>query len=108
MKIIRKVTTPPSILAVKKSIGTLEKVVHMIETNKNFAATIQQIDAAMGLATAAKRHLMSQLLEDAVKLGVKNPKKLAADLQKLYTSEVISSPRSHTVLAKARIFLELE
>jgi len=42
----------------------------------------------MGLATAAKRSLMATLLEDTVKAGAKNPKKLVTDLQKLYTSGV--------------------
>lgn len=88
MKIVRKVNVPPAVLAVKKSIGTLSKVILMIEGNKGYAATIQQIDAAMGLATAAKRALMTQLLDDTVQLGAKNPKKLVADLQKLYTTGV--------------------
>jgi DNA-binding FrmR family transcriptional regulator len=88
MKIIRKMTVPPAVLAVKKSMGTLDKVISMIESKKNYAATIQQIDAAMGLATAAKRSLMATLLEDTVKAGSKNPKKLVTDLQKLYTSGV--------------------
>ena len=80
MKIIRKMTVPPAVLAVKKSMGTLDKVISMIESKKNYAATIQQIDAAMGLATAAKRSLMATLLEDTVKAGAKNPKKLVTDL----------------------------
>jgi hypothetical protein len=42
----------------------------------------------MGLATAAKRALMSQLLEETVTANAKNPKKLIADLQKLYASGV--------------------
>jgi DNA-binding FrmR family transcriptional regulator len=88
MKIVRKVTVPPAILAVKKSLGTLSKVVQLIESKKGYASTIQQIDAAMGLATAAKRALMSQLLEETVTANAKNPKKLIADLQKLYASGV--------------------
>ncbi len=88
MKIVRKMTVPPAVLAVKKSMGTLDKVISMIGTKKNYAATIQQIDAAMGLATAAKRALMATLLEDTVRSGAKNPKRLVADLQKLYTSGV--------------------
>ena len=88
MKIIRKMTVPPAVLAVKKSMGTLDKVISMIESKKNYAATIQQIDAAMGLATAAKRSLMATLLEDTGKAWAKNPKKLVTDLQKLYTSGV--------------------
>lgn len=84
MKAQRKISTPPSILAVRKSAGTLEKVIELIESGKNYANVIQQIDAAIGLAQSAKKNLMGQYLEKAVKES-KNSKKLVADLQKLYT-----------------------
>lgn len=70
-------------LAVKKSLGTLQKVLMLIEDGKQYGPVIQQIDAAIGLAHAAKKSLMSEHLEKLVKEG-KNQKKLVTDLQKLY------------------------
>lgn len=84
MKIQRKVTTPPAVLAVRKSAGTMEKVMELIESGKNYGSVIQQIDAAIGLAQSAKKILMNQHLEQVVK-DSKNQKKLVTDLQKLYT-----------------------
>lgn len=84
MKPQKKVGTPPAVLAIRKSIGTLDKVSELIESGKNYGAVIQQIDAAIGLAQSAKKVLMGQHLEQVVKLS-KNNKKLVADLQKLYT-----------------------
>lgn len=71
-------------LAVKKSLGTLEKVLTLIKDEKQYGVVIQQIDAAIGLANSAKKALMSEYLEKAVKES-KNQKKLVADLQKLYS-----------------------
>jgi len=84
MKPQKKVGTPPAVLAVRKSIGTLDKVSELIESGKNYGAVIQQIDAAIGLAQSAKKVLMGQHLEQVVKQS-KNNKKLVTDLQKLYT-----------------------
>jgi DNA-binding FrmR family transcriptional regulator len=83
VKTTRASSQPPSVLAVKKSIGTLQKVIAMVDGGKSYAAVIQQIDAAIGLATAAKRQLMGMHLEKTLKES-KNPKKLFSDLLKLY------------------------
>ncbi|MFO0703935.1 MAG: metal-sensing transcriptional repressor [Patescibacteria group bacterium] len=87
MKIVKKSTISPSMIAVKKSLGTLQKVLALIEDEKQYGSVIQQIDAAIGLAHAAKKSLMSEYLERVVKEN-KNQKKLIADLQKLYTYTV--------------------
>lgn len=84
MKVQRKISTPPAVLAIRKSVGTLDKVLELIESGKNYATVIQQIDAAIGLAQSAKKGLMGQHLEKVVKES-KNQKKLVTDLQKLYT-----------------------
>ncbi len=84
MKIQKKSVTPPSVLAVRKSAGTLDRVIELIESGKNYAAVIQQIDAAIGLAQSAKKVLMDQHIETVVKQS-KNHKRLVTDLQKLYT-----------------------
>lgn len=84
MKQQKKAGTPPAVLAVRKSMGTLEKVAELIEANKSYATVLQQIDAAIGLAHSAKKSLMDQHLEQVVKQS-KNHKKLITDLQKLYT-----------------------
>jgi len=84
MKIQRKVSTPPAVLAIRKSAGTLDKVLEMIEIGKNYGPVIQQIDAAIGLAQSAKKVLMGQHLEKVVKES-KNQKRMIVDLQKLYT-----------------------
>jgi len=84
MKTVKKAPISPSMLAVKKSLGTLEKVLTLIEDEKQYGVVIQQIDAAIGLAHAAKKTLMSEYLEKAVKES-KNQKKLVTDLQKLYS-----------------------
>ncbi|HNQ31345.1 MAG TPA: metal-sensing transcriptional repressor [Candidatus Woesebacteria bacterium] len=84
MKIQKKVGTPPAVLAVRKSMGTLDKVSELIAHGKNYGAVIQQIDAAIGLAQSAKKVLMNQHLEQVVKQS-KNNKRLVTELQKLYT-----------------------
>lgn len=84
MKIQKKVGTPPAVLAVRKSMGTLDKVSELIAHGKNYGAVIQQIDAAIGLAQSAKKVLMNQHLEQVVKQS-KNNKRLITELQKLYT-----------------------
>lgn len=84
MKIQRKVSTPPAVLAVRKAAGTLDKVLELIESGKNYGVVIQQVDAAIGLAQSAKKVLMNQHLGQVIK-GSKNQKKLITDLQKLYT-----------------------
>ena len=84
MKVQRKVSTPPAVLAVRKSAGTLDKVIELIETKKNYGVVIQQIDAAIGLAQSAKKLLMQDHVSQTIKQS-KNQKKLIADLQKLYT-----------------------
>ncbi len=84
MKPQKKVGVSPAVLAVRKSVGTLDKVSELIESGKSYAAVIQQIDAAIGLAQSAKKVLMGQHLEQVVKTS-KNNKKLVTDLQKLYT-----------------------
>jgi len=84
MKNVKKAPISPSMLAVKKSLGTLEKVLTLIEDEKQYGVVIQQIDAAIGLAQAAKKTLMGEYLEKAVKES-KNQKKLVLDLQKLYS-----------------------
>jgi len=76
--------TPPAVLAVRKSMGTLDKVGELIAHGKNYGAVIQQIDAAIGLAQSAKKVLMNQHLEQVVKQS-KNNKRLVTELQKLYT-----------------------
>lgn len=84
MKIVKKTPISPSMLAVKKSLGTLEKVLTLIEDKKQYGVVIQQIDAAIGLANAAKKTLMNEHLEKTIKES-KNQKKLVLDLQKLYS-----------------------
>jgi DNA-binding FrmR family transcriptional regulator len=75
MKPQKKVGTPPAVLAIRKSIGTLDKVSELIESGKNYGAVIQQIDAAIGLAQSAKKVLMGQHLEQVVKLSKNNQKR---------------------------------
>lgn len=84
MKQQKKTGTPPAVLAVRKSVGTLDKVSELIESGKSYASVLQQIDAAIGLAQSAKKVLMDQHLEQIVKQS-KNQKRLVTDLQKLYT-----------------------
>lgn len=83
MKNQRKVSTPPAVLAIRKSAGTLDKVLELIDSGKNYGPVIQQIDAAIGLAQSAKKALMGQHLEKVVKES-KNQKRMIIDLQKLY------------------------
>ncbi len=84
MKQAKTAPLSPSVLAIKKSLGTLSKVVGLLDDGKNYGAVIQQIDAAIGLAQSAKKTIMAQYLEKVVKEN-KNQKKLVTDLQKLYT-----------------------
>lgn len=77
-------SSSPSQIAIKKSLGTMQKVLTLMNDKKQYGAVVQQIDAAIGLAQSAKKTLMHEFLERMVKEG-KNQKKLIADLQKLYT-----------------------
>jgi DNA-binding FrmR family transcriptional regulator len=80
-------TIKQSVVAIKKSSGTLNRVIDLITTDRNYSAVIQQIDAAIGLAQSAKKSLMSENLARTIRES-KNSKRLLQDLQKLYLSAV--------------------
>jgi DNA-binding FrmR family transcriptional regulator len=58
-------------LSVKKSLGTVTKVLKMIEEDKYCPEIIQQIDAAIGLLQSSKKTLLighlNHCLEDKLK-----------------------------------------
>ncbi len=83
-KVLSKSSSSPSQIAIKKSLGTMQKVLTLMDDKKQYGSVVQQIDAAIGLAQSAKKALMQEYLEKMVKEG-KNQKKLILDLQKLYT-----------------------
>jgi CsoR family transcriptional regulator, copper-sensing transcriptional repressor len=58
-------------LSVKKSLGTVNKILQMIEQDKYCPEIIQQIDAAIGLLQSSKKTLLlghlDHCLEDKLK-----------------------------------------
>lgn len=58
-------------LSVKKSLGTVNKILQMIEEDKYCPEIIQQIDAAIGLLQSSKKTLLlghlDHCLEDKLK-----------------------------------------
>jgi DNA-binding FrmR family transcriptional regulator len=63
-----------AMLSVKKSQGTITKVLTMIEQDEYCPDTIQQIDSAIGLLKAAKKSLLTGHLDHCLEDKLKQDK----------------------------------
>ena len=75
-------TTPKKQKALKcarQSLGTLEKVVNMIEADRYCPEVIQQIDSVIGLLKTAKRELLAGHLDTCLLPKMKEDKKKAIE-----------------------------
>ncbi len=74
-----------SLKSVKQGLGTLSKIVEMIEEDRYCPEVIQQIDSVIGLLKTAKRVLLAGHLDTCVAHQMKENKKKAIDeLLKIY------------------------
>lgn len=67
-------------LAVKKAMGTLNKVLEMIEKGEDCKGLVQQIDASIGLLRSARK----KVIENKLKICLKDDPKTLQDLEDLY------------------------
>lgn len=69
----------------KQALGTLNKIVSMIEQDTYCPEIIQQVDSVIGLLKATKRDLLAGHLDTCVAHQMKSDKKKAiAELLKIY------------------------
>ncbi len=69
----------------KQALGTLAKVIEMIENDKYCPEVIQQVDSVIGLLKTTKRELLAGHLDTCVIHKMKENKKEAiAELLKIY------------------------
>ena len=69
----------------KQALGTLNKVVELIENDTYCPEIIQQIDGVVGLLKTSKRELLSGHLDTCVEKNLKENKEQAiAELLKIY------------------------
>lgn len=69
----------------KQALGTLNKVVEMIENDTYCPEIIQQIDSVVGLLKTSKRELLAGHLDTCVENNLRQDKKKAiAELLKLF------------------------
>ena len=69
----------------KQALGTLKKVVEMVEANQYCPEIIQQVDSVIGLLKTAKRQLLAGHLDTCVADQMKsNKKKAIEELLKIY------------------------
>lgn len=74
-----------SLKSSKQALGTLNKVVEMIQEDRYCPEVIQQVDSVIGLLKAAKRELLAGHLDTCVAHQMSENKKKAIDeLLKIY------------------------
>lgn len=74
-----------SLKSSKQALGTLNKVVEMIQEDRYCPEVIQQVDSVIGLLKAAKRELLAGHLDTCVVHQMKENKSKAIDeLLKIY------------------------
>lgn len=74
-----------SLKCTKQALGTLSKVVEMIENDTYCPEIIQQIDSVVGLLKTSKRELLAGHLDTCVEKNLKQNKKQAiTELLKLF------------------------
>ena len=61
-------------LSTKKAIGTLQKVLSMIDEDKYCPDIIQQVDAAIGLLKSSKKNLLYGHLDHCLEMKLKENK----------------------------------
>lgn len=66
-------------ISVKKALGTLNKILGMIEEDKYCPDIIQQVDAAIGLLKSSKKTLLIGHLDHCVEHNLKEDKTKAID-----------------------------
>lgn len=83
MQTSKKTLKDQASLSIKKSQGTLNKVLQMMESNQDCADVVQQLDAAIGLLKSSRQKIVHNYLENCV--GKNNSDKLEKlkDLYKL-------------------------
>jgi DNA-binding FrmR family transcriptional regulator len=73
-------------LSAKKAIGTLNKVLSMIEEDKYCPEIIQQVDAVIGLLQSTKKNLLAGHLDTCLEERLHNDKKgTIAELLKIFS-----------------------
>lgn len=74
-----------ALLSTKKAVGTLQKVLEMIEDDKYCPEIIQQVDAAIGLLRSTKKNLLlGHLNHCLVKKLQENKKQTIDELMKIF------------------------
>lgn len=74
-----------SLKSSKQALGTLNKVIEMIQGDRYCPEVIQQVDSVIGLLKAAKRELLAGHLDTCVAHQMSENKKKAIDeLLKIY------------------------
>lgn len=66
-------------LSIKKALGTLNKVLEMIEKDTYCPEIIQQMDAVTGLISSAKKNLLKGHLNHCLVENLKQDKQMAVD-----------------------------
>lgn len=81
----RKQNKNKAALSIKKSLGTLTKILQMVEEDEYCPDIIQQVDAAIGLLKSSKKTLLkghlSHCIEDKLK---ENKPKAIEELIKIF------------------------
>lgn len=68
-----------SLKSAKQSVGTLNKIIEMIESDRYCPEILQQVDSVIGLLKATKRELLAGHLDTCVAHQMKENKKKAID-----------------------------
>jgi CsoR family transcriptional regulator, copper-sensing transcriptional repressor len=68
-----------ALLSTKKALGTLQKVLEMIENDKYCPEVIQQVEAAIGLLRSTKKNLLSGHLDHCLEEKLHQNKKQTVD-----------------------------
>lgn len=68
-----------ALLSTRKALGTVQKVLEMIENDKYCPEVIQQVDAVVGLLRSTKKHLLVGHLNHCLEEKLHDNKKQAID-----------------------------